>query len=75
MKFETGLEQQFLENKKKSGKPLSFFEKYLDFNRRKVPEILDKRKIEQAEFEESTQSNIKEMEKAASEGQLVYKRK
>ena len=75
MKFENGLEQQYLENKKKSGKPLDFFEKYLDFNRKDVPTILEKRSKEHAVFAEEQKNNIKEMEKAASEGNLVFKRK
>lgn len=75
MKFENGAEQRYLDEKKKSGKPLDFFEKYLDFNRQKVPELLEKRRLENIKIGGEQKNNIKDMEKAASEGKLVFKRK
>jgi len=75
MKFENGQEQQYLEDKKMAGKSLNFFEKYLDFNRAKVPEVLEKRSLEQARLIEEQEKNIKEMEKAANRGKLTFKRK
>jgi len=69
------LEQQYLENKKKSGKPLNFFEKYLDFNRKNVPQVLEKRSKEHVGLIKEQKNNIKEMEQAASKGKLVFKRK
>ncbi len=73
MKFETGLEQNGRNERKKSGKKLSGFEQYLDFNSEPVPELLELRKSQKDSLKHRSLNRRKKLEQEEAEGKLVTK--